>query len=117
MLDEQQIILHASNPVAAVGILHPSVFHLELKSTACISDYNRNNGVCPEKVDSVFEVEGDCQERSDVDNHSDMVFNDLTSKEDHRLHISRTGKNKVYSMSCWLQSCSGASGGKKCTLW
>lgn len=87
-----------------------------MKSTACISDYNRNNGVCPEVVDSVCEVQGDCLKRCDADYQSDMVFDLTTTKEHHRLHISKTGKNNVYSISCLLQSFSGTSGGKSFML-
>lgn len=110
LLDEHQIILHSSNSIAPVGILHPSAYHLELKSTACTSDYNRNNVVCPEEVDSVCEVQGDCLKRCDADYQSDTVFDLTTTKEHHSLHISKTGKNNVYSISCWLQSFSGTSG-------
>ncbi|KAG1361524.1 Endoribonucleases isoform 4 [Cocos nucifera] len=57
MLDKFQVILHSTDSIAPVGILHPLVFHLQHKKmdssiSSCINS-------CSEKMSYMCEVQGD----------------------------------------------------------
>uniref|UniRef100_A0A5B6Z3Q4 Diphthine--ammonia ligase n=3 Tax=Davidia involucrata TaxID=16924 RepID=A0A5B6Z3Q4_DAVIN len=104
VLDEFQVVLHSSDSIAPVGILHPLAFHLENKlDRVSLNDSNRNNGFCLEKMDSVCEVLGDCLQICEAKTPSVDVALDLTEVLDHKLHISKTRKDNTFSISCCLQ--------------
>ncbi|KAL7611747.1 hypothetical protein Lser_V15G08359 [Lactuca serriola] len=107
VLDEFQLVLHDSNSIAPVGILHPVSFHCEDKPKSdSVSDTNSNsNGFCLENMGSVIEVQSESLET--VENkchpsHSHVPL-DLSQLETRKLHTSRTRKDNTFSISCWLQ--------------
>lgn len=116
LLDEYQIVLHSSDSIAPVGILHPSGFHVEQKLKAEplneSEDDSRANGVSSESMDSVYEVQGDCTQSSDADCSSiDKVF-DFVTQGHHTFHVSEMVNNNMHSISCSLQNLNGTEGGK-----
>uniref|UniRef100_A0A166I9H9 Diphthine--ammonia ligase n=1 Tax=Daucus carota subsp. sativus TaxID=79200 RepID=A0A166I9H9_DAUCS len=114
LLDEYQIVLHSSDSIAPVGILHPSGFHVEQKlkgeQVNESEGYNRANGVSPESVDSVYEVQGDCTQSSDADCRvTDKIFDSVT--QEHRtFNISEMVNDNMHSISCSLQNLHGTLG-------
>lgn len=101
VLDEFNIILHSSDSIAPVGILHTVAFHLESKlGTESLCDSGGSNGIFLEKMDAVCEVLGDCLQRCEVECQS---VDDLAKVTEHKLHISKTKKDNIFSISCWLQ--------------
>lgn len=108
VLDEFQLVLQSSNSIAPVGFLHPLAFHCEDKSVS-VSDSNTSNGFSLENMESVIEVQSECLEIVEEKcRPSDAGF-DLADLEKHRPHISKTGKENIFSMSCWLQDSSETS--------
>ncbi|XP_057476427.1 diphthine--ammonia ligase isoform X2 [Actinidia eriantha] len=104
VLDKFDIVLHSSDSIAPVGILHPLAFHLESKLVAeSLSDGERRNGIFPENMVAAHEVLGDCLQRCEVDCQSVDHSFDLAEVAGHKLHISRTGKDNIFSISCWFQ--------------
>ncbi|KAJ0704750.1 putative diphthine--ammonia ligase [Helianthus annuus] len=104
VLDEFQLVLHDSNSIAPVGILHPLAFHCEDKlPSASVSDVNRTNGFCPENMGSVIDVQTESLEIVEEKSHTSDVALDLARLENHKLHISKTEKENTFSISCWLQ--------------
>lgn len=114
LLDEYQIVLHSSDSIAPVGILHPSGFHVEQKLKAEhvneSGDYNRANGVSSESMDSVYEVLGDCTQSSDADCSSTNKVFDFGTQDHHMFHVSEMVKNNMHSVSCSLQNLHGTLG-------
>ncbi|XP_076918772.1 diphthine--ammonia ligase-like [Bidens hawaiensis] len=97
VLDEFQHVLHDSNSISPVGILHPLAFHCEDKSqSASITDINRING-------SVIEVQTESSEIVEEKSQPSDVALDLTPLENRKIHISKTKKENTFSISCWLQ--------------
>ncbi|KAE9447998.1 hypothetical protein C3L33_20099, partial [Rhododendron williamsianum] len=104
VLDEFDIVLHSSDSIAPVGILHPLAFHLESKLAAeTVSDIERSNGLFLENMDSVCEVLGDCLQICEVECQSVDQSCDTAENKEHKVHISKTGMNSIVSISCWLQ--------------
>ncbi|XAR60041.1 Diphthine--ammonia ligase [Bertholletia excelsa] len=104
VLDEFDILLHSSDSIAPVGILHPLAFHLENKiQTESLSEYDGINGICLEKMDTVHEVLGDCVQQSEMERQPNDQSASLVEVEDDKLHISRTRKDNIFSISFWLQ--------------
>ncbi|XWS57767.1 hypothetical protein CRYUN_Cryun09bG0201500 [Craigia yunnanensis] len=56
MLDEFQVVLHSSDSIAPVGVLHPLKFHLERKASSSLSGNDKTNDLCRENI-SIFEVQ------------------------------------------------------------
>lgn len=108
VLDEFQLVLHDSNSIAPVGILHPLAFHCEDKPKSdSVTDSNSNsngsNGFCLENMGSVIEVQNKCLEiTKDKCPPSDVTFN-LAQLENRKPRISKTTKENTFSISCWLQ--------------
>lgn len=106
MLDEYQVVMHSSDSIAPVGILHPLAFHLENKADTQ-SLRSQDNKHETEKLGNVFEVQ-DCLERCDpickpVDHIADLI--DVSKL---KFQFSRTKNKSTFSLCCWLQdSCSG----------
>ncbi|CBI22361.3 hypothetical protein VitviT2T_021477 [Vitis vinifera] len=112
VLDEFQVVLHSSDSIAPVGILHPLAFHLENKvESISLSATNGTNDACLEKIDSVCEVQGDCLRRCAAKGESVDAASDLDDVIEHRLLISKTRKDNLFSMCCWLQDSSKTSSG------
>ncbi|XP_012089348.1 diphthine--ammonia ligase isoform X2 [Jatropha curcas] len=110
VLDEFEIVLHSSDSIAPVGVVHPISFHLENKEKAALSSgNNKTNLSLQEKAGSVFDVQGDCSKRSEATCQSTSEIADSVEIEHDRLHISKTKKDNIISISCWLKdSCKAA---------
>ncbi|KAI3748450.1 hypothetical protein L6452_11521 [Arctium lappa] len=110
VLDEFQLVLQSSNSIAPVGFLHPLAFHCEDKpKSVSVSDSNRSNGFSLENMESVIEVQSECLEIVEEKCRPSDVGFDLAELEKHKPHISKTGKENIFSMSCWLQDSSETS--------
>ncbi|WCJ43773.1 Diphthine--ammonia ligase [Euphorbia peplus] len=104
VLDEFKIILHSSDSIAPVGVIHPLAFHLEYKEKTALSSSNgKVDDLNEEKRGYVFEVEGDCSKSSETTCQSTAEVSDLDEVVSDRLLISRTKKKDMFSISCWLQ--------------
>ncbi|XP_043815204.1 diphthine--ammonia ligase isoform X3 [Manihot esculenta] len=104
VLDEFRIVLHSSDSIAPVGVIHPLAFHLENKEKDTLSSGNEKvNDLIHEKVGSVIEVEGDCLKRNETTSQSTTEITDLVEVKHGGLHISRTKNDNTFSISCWLQ--------------
>ncbi|XP_028798731.1 diphthine--ammonia ligase isoform X2 [Neltuma alba] len=106
MLDEYQVVMHSSDSIAPVGILHPSAFHLENKADAQPLRPQDNEHKM-EKLGNVFEVHG-CPERREASCGPIDDVAGLIDGSKHKFRFSRTKNKSAFSMCCWLQdSCSG----------
>lgn len=113
MLDEFQVILHSADSIAPVGILHPLAFHLENKVESWpLSATNGTNDASLEKFDSVCEVKGDCLKGCTAKIQSVDVPSDLDDIIEHLPLTSKTRKDNLFSICCWLQDSSKTSAGK-----
>jgi hypothetical protein len=112
VLDGFKIVMHSSEAVAPVGILHPLAFHLENKAESCSSNgIDKTSEICKEKVGFVFEVQGDCLHRPEATCQSAAEVTKLDEVAERRLHISRTKNHNTFSICCWLQdSCETSAG-------
>ncbi|KAK9291859.1 hypothetical protein L1049_019809 [Liquidambar formosana] len=112
VLDEFQVVLHSSDSIAPVGVLHPLAFHLESKAeSTSLSGINRNDDVCWEKLALICEVQGDCFQGCEATCPYVDVVSDLVAVTEDKLQISKTKKDNTFSMCCWLQdSCKTSTG-------
>lgn len=112
VLDGFKIVMHSSEAVAPVGILHPLAFHLENKAESCSSSgIDKTSEICKGKVGFVFEVQGDCLRRPEATCQSAAEVTKLDEVAERRLHISRTKNHNTFSICCWLQdSCETSAG-------
>ena len=110
VLDEFQVMLHSPDSIAPVGVLHPLAFHLENKVESISS--SAINDACLEKIDSVCEVQGDCLRRCIAMTQSIDAASSLDDVIEHRPLISKTRKDNLFSICCWLQDSSKTSAGK-----
>lgn len=102
VLDEFEVVLHSSDSIAPVGVLHPLAFHSEYKPKYV-------NGVRLEEIDLVVEVPGDCLKVcKEKDRHSDVAI-DLAEVKEPKIHISKTRKDNTFSMCSWLQDSNRSS--------
>ncbi|GLT68062.1 hypothetical protein SLA2020_403240 [Shorea laevis] len=112
VLDGFKIVMHSSEAVAPVGILHPLAFHLENKAESCSSSgIDETSETCKQKVGFVFEVQGDCLHRCEATCQSAAEVTKLDEVAERRLYISRTKNHNTFSICCWLQdSCETSAG-------
>ncbi|XP_039022361.1 diphthine--ammonia ligase-like [Hibiscus syriacus] len=111
VLDEFQVVLHSSDSIAPVGVLHPLKFHLERKASNSLSGNDKTNDLCSENISSVSEVLGENPKECKSLGAPVPEVSDLIEVSRHRLHISKTEKDNTFSMCCWLQDPSGPSAG------
>lgn len=118
MLDEFQIVLHSSDSIAPVGILHPLAFHLESKVESISSNgIDERSNVCQSNVDTVFEVQGDAQQQEgEAASEYAAISSEQSGVAKQELKVSKTMKDNVFSISCWLQDSSKNSSGKTLEL-
>lgn len=113
MLDEFQVVLHSSDFIAPVGILHPLKYHLEHKEeSTSVTDCNTRNDAYQEEMDSVCEVQGNCLQRCEAKSQPTDVAVDAFKVKAHKLHISKTKKSNIFSISCWMEDSCKTSVGK-----
>lgn len=111
VLDEFQIVLHSSDSIAPVGVLHPLAFHVERKNAHSLQGNDKAEDICLGNIGSVFEVQGDCSQTCDVKSQSVVEVTDLCEIAENKLHISKTQKGDTFSISCWLQDSNKQSSG------
>ncbi|KAJ8562698.1 hypothetical protein K7X08_031150 [Anisodus acutangulus] len=111
VLDESQIVLHSSDSIAPIGILHPLAFHLENKAESISSNgIDEGSNVCLGNMDTVFEVQGDVQQEGEAASEFVAVNSKRPGVTKQELKVSKTMKDNVFSISCWLQdSCKSSS--------
>ncbi|CAJ2631293.1 unnamed protein product [Trifolium pratense] len=106
VLDEYQVVMHSSDSIAPVGVLHPLAFHLENKpDDRSLKTQDKIHDICMQKLGSVFEVhdslegfEAECKPL-DCTYPIDVV--------EHKFNVSRTNNMNTFSICCSLQdSCS-----------
>ncbi|ESW33988.1 hypothetical protein PHAVU_001G114900 [Phaseolus vulgaris] len=104
VLDEHQVVMHSSDAIAPVGILHPLAFHLENKADLqYLKSQDNIHEICTQKLGSVYEVpdsiEG-CEATTDkpVDYRADTM-----DGIEHKFNISRTNNKGTFSLNFWLQ--------------
>ncbi|KAL9225516.1 hypothetical protein vseg_001430 [Gypsophila vaccaria] len=113
VLDDFQVILHSSDSIAPVGVLHPLAFHLESKEFCTDSNGgNLSNGSCLEHMNCVYEVEGDNSMKTldkieDLQSHPNLIENAAS-----HLQTSETKSRDTFSICCWLKD----SGRSSCGL-
>lgn len=105
VLDDFEVVMHSSDSIAPVGVLHPLAFHTEHKPKYI-------EGACDENIESVFDVPGDClQIRKEKYPLSDVGI-DLAAVKEVEIHTSMTRKDDTFSLSCWLRETGKTSAGK-----
>lgn len=108
VLDKFEVVLHSSDQIAPVGVLHPVEYHLERKLLSDTVD-EKNSVVPLGESDLVCEVMGDCQDISTNSSLKNDVIYDLALDIQKDLHISKSSKDGTFSIGCWLQDSSKAS--------
>lgn len=107
MLDEFQVILHSSDSIAPVGILHPLSFHLEKKlDSLSSSDSNGGTSLHLGDTSTVYEVLEEHQQNCEANQAMSKLIDVTPEKYDAmkaNLKISKSRKDDIYSISCWLQ--------------
>jgi len=112
VLDEFQTVLHYPGSIASVGVIHPLAFHLENKDTVISLDNDKASDSFLEKKGSVFVVQGDFPQRSQATCQSNSEATNLVEVRDDRIYISKTKKDNIFSICCWLQDSCKTSAGK-----
>jgi hypothetical protein len=117
VLDGFKIVMHSSEAIAPVGILHPLAFHLENKAESrSSSGIGKTTEICKEKVGFVFEVQGDCLHTCEATCQSAAEVTKLDEVAERRVHISRTKNHNTFSICCWLQDSCETSAGRMMIL-
>ncbi|GMI79146.1 hypothetical protein like AT3G04480 [Hibiscus trionum] len=111
VLDEFQVILHSSDSIAPVGVLHPLKFHLEKKVSNSSSGNDKTDDLCCENLSSVSEVQGENPIECKAPYEPVPEVTDLIRVSSYKLQLSKTEKDNTFSMCCWLQDPSGPSAG------
>nr|VDC92464.1 unnamed protein product [Brassica oleracea] len=101
VLDEFEVKLHSPDSIAPVGVLHPTVFHLEKKGNADSSSLEEEPGL-------VFEVQGDGPNPPESTRQLDNGIADVVQHTRTRVNLSKTGKDNTFSICCWLEDSSTA---------
>lgn len=107
MLDKYQVVMHSSDSIAPVGVLHPLAFHLENKADIqSLETVDKIHEGRMQKRGPVFEVH-DSLERLEA-TCKPLDFADQIDGVEHKFKISRTNNKSTFSIGCWLQdSCNG----------
>ncbi|XP_039163343.1 diphthine--ammonia ligase isoform X1 [Eucalyptus grandis] len=103
VLEEFQVILHSSDSIAPVGILHPLAFHLETKAeSVSVGGCDKMNDLRHENTGLVYEVQAENSEGCVDAKESVADVNVLTKAADDGLQISTKKEDLAFSISCWL---------------
>ncbi|KAK9735227.1 hypothetical protein RND81_04G192000 [Saponaria officinalis] len=110
VLDDFQIMLHSSDSIAPVGVLHPLAFHLVSKEFCTDSTGSSiSNGICLEDMNCVYEVGDSSLETRDQIQDPEFPPNLIGYATSH-LQTSETKNEDTFSICCWLKD-SGRSRG------
>ncbi|WZZ79906.1 LOW QUALITY PROTEIN: hypothetical protein YC2023_100478 [Brassica napus] len=104
VLDEFEVKLDSPDSIAPVGVLHPTVFHLEKKDS---------NSLEEKEPGLVFEVQGDGHNTPESTHQRDNRTVDIIEHTRNRVSLSKTGKENTFSICCWLEGYSESSTGLK----
>ncbi|KAL4607099.1 hypothetical protein ACB092_09G150500 [Castanea dentata] len=112
VLDEFKVVLHSSDAIAPVGILHPLAFHLEKKAEhLSLSGIDEASEISKEKEGFVFEVQGDCIQSCEATFKAAAEVVEADEVAENRVHIARTKSDNTFSICFWLQdSCRTSAG-------
>ncbi|XP_057518322.1 diphthine--ammonia ligase isoform X2 [Amaranthus tricolor] len=117
VLDDFKVVLHSSDSIAPVGVLHPLAFHLEPKGLATdSSDSNLRNGICCEDVNCVYEVQGDCTLLHANPSQRSESLSDIIENTICHLKMSKIDMGDTFFICCWLQDADGFSTGLQSDL-
>lgn len=107
MLDEYQVVMHSSDSIAPVGVLHPLAFHLENKvDIQSLKSQDEIHDSCVQKQGSVIEVYDSLERCGATCKPVDCT--DPVDGVEHKFNISRANNSSTFSICCWLQdSCNG----------
>ncbi|KAF5746956.1 hypothetical protein HS088_TW06G01132 [Tripterygium wilfordii] len=111
VLDKFETVLHSSDSIAPVGILHPLEFHLEKKESDLLHVDDGTDGICYQKNGYLFEVQGHCPPRSIAYSQTIVENTHLIDEKSDDLLISKAKNNNTFSICCWLQDFCRASAG------
>ncbi|XP_057778720.1 diphthine--ammonia ligase [Salvia miltiorrhiza] len=110
VLDKFEVILHSSDQIAPVGVLHPLEYHLEKKLVPLSNtDNDKTNEVPVGESNLVHEVVGDFQDILEAPSSKDVVISDLGVDTKQELRFSKSKKKNTFSITCWLQDASKTS--------
>lgn len=112
VLDEFKVVLHSSDAIAPVGILHPLAFHLEKKAEHhSLSGIDEASEFSKEKEGFVFEVQGDCIQSCEAIFKAAAEVVEPDEVAENRVRIARTKGDNTFSICFWLQdSCRTSAG-------
>ncbi|KAI0530621.1 hypothetical protein KFK09_000166 [Dendrobium nobile] len=101
VIDKFQVVLHSSDSIAPVGIIHPLAFHLEHRKDSSCTD-KENNDFTSEKAGSVFHVKKEfLPNYLEKCKSMDAVFDRFDTIEQVKMSIS-TCKRDTFSIGCWV---------------
>ncbi|XP_042046236.1 diphthine--ammonia ligase-like [Salvia splendens] len=104
VLDKYEVILHSSDQIAPVGVLHPLEYHLEKKLVPLSeTDNDKINEVPVGESYLVHEVVGDFQDILEAASPKNVVISNLEVETKQEIHISKSKKKNTFSVTCWLQ--------------
>lgn len=104
VLDDSEVVLHSSDSIAPVGVLHPLAFHLEPKGLSIgSSDSNLDNGISLDDMNCVYEVQGDCTLLHVDQSHLSDSLSDMIENTTCHLQMSKVDRGDTFSICCWLQ--------------
>ncbi|KAL0717698.1 hypothetical protein Bca4012_067020 [Brassica carinata] len=106
VLDEFEVKLHSPDSIAPVGVLHPTIFHLEKKGNADSNSVEEEPGL-------VFEVQGDGPNTTESTCQLDNGIVDVVEHTRTKVNLSKTGKDNTFSICCWLEDSRESSTGLK----
>ncbi|CAH9103741.1 unnamed protein product [Cuscuta epithymum] len=102
VLDEFKVILHSSDSIAPVGVLHPLSFHLEKKTDSVSSSESiGDTSLCTGDINTVYEIADELQPSCVAT--SELI--DVTTKSGavmENLKYSNSQKGDIYCISCCL---------------
>ncbi|XP_022746807.1 diphthine--ammonia ligase-like [Durio zibethinus] len=113
IIDEFQVVLHSSDSIAPVGVLHPLKFHLERQASSLSSVYDKTNDICGENMSSAYEVQVENPQECKAPSESVPEVSDLVDVSSNQLHIFKTEKDNTFSICCRLRDPSEPSLGKR----
>lgn len=112
VLDKFEVILHSSDQIAPVGVLHPLEYHLEKKLVPLPgTDNGKINEVPVGELNLVHEVMGDSQDILEAPLPKNDLISDLGVDTKNDLRFSKSKKKDTFSITCWLQDASNTSAG------
>ncbi|KAI3995721.1 hypothetical protein MKX01_020794 [Papaver californicum] len=112
VLDDFEVILHSSDPIAPPGVLHPVSFHLESKTVS--TSISCSNGTGDAWLDGMYfvnEVQGDYVPKHEKKCQSQDLASTYDAVTELKLQISKTRRHDTFSIGCGIDnSCKTSKG-------